>query len=770
MSQVKRQRLDDSGHHQATVISDEGNSKGGPHPHPPRNASPSAGVDRQSHSLQRSLFVRSLPKSVNTEGLTDLFSEKYPVKHATVVVDPSTKTSKGYGFITLADPEDIESAINDFHNHLFEGNKIRVELANPRQRREPKVASGVTDGSDQVATSDPGQLSTSDSKPATSSRLIVRNLPWTIKEEDELGKLFRSYGKIKQVSIPKKGQGLSAGFGFVLLRGRKNAEKALEGVNGKVIEGRTLAVDWAVDKKTWEGLKSEHKRASSGERSPSRASEADVAENKSNESSGAALSDEEQKVSPELLSDLEDLDQEDSNGSSPRIGPEDQTQPSIPSDDNSTTVFVRNLPFSATDDSLYAQFHGFGAVKYARIVMDHGTGMSKGTGFVSFYNESDANTCVREAPQSQPAVKQNAVNDRGPKARSVGHSVLEDITVDPSGRYIMEGRVLQVSAAVSRIESNRLTLVNHSQREARDKDKRRLFLLTEGAIASNTPLGAKLSATEMKMREDSLRQRQNLVKNNPSLHLSLTRLSIRNLPRSFSSKALKALAREAVVGYAKDVKAGLRKQLSKDEVSRGGEDMREAEKSRKAKGKGIVKQAKIIFEGREGGKVAEDSGAGRSRGYGFVEYSSHRCALMGLRWLNGHFTRPSASDVSSTDPPGPRGTPKGVPKETGKHLIAEFALENAQVVARRRERELRVHNPNKDGRGGNREETAAGRGGRTKAAPAGVTPTTRGGKVSELSTTTTTGEEGGEEEEDESAKRQRIIGRKRMARKMRNKK
>ncbi|KAK0933523.1 RNA recognition motif-containing protein, partial [Friedmanniomyces endolithicus] len=45
-----------------------------------------------------------------------------------------------------------------------------------------------------------------------------------------------------------------AGFGFVLMRGRKNAEKAIEGVNGKVVDGRTLAVDWSVEKGAYQGM------------------------------------------------------------------------------------------------------------------------------------------------------------------------------------------------------------------------------------------------------------------------------------------------------------------------------------------------------------------------------------------------------------------------------------------------------------------------------------------------------------------------------------
>ncbi|KAK3092205.1 RNA recognition motif-containing protein, partial [Teratosphaeriaceae sp. CCFEE 6253] len=64
--------------------------------------------------------------------------------------------------------------------------------------------------------------------------------------------------------------------------------------------------------------------------------------------------------------------------------------------------------------------------------------------------------------------------------------------------------------------------------------------------------------------------------------------------------------------------------------------MRAAEIERKRAGKGIVRQAKVVFEGAGGSKVSEETGAGRSRGYGFIEYYTHRSALMGLRWLNGH--------------------------------------------------------------------------------------------------------------------------------------
>ncbi|KAL2015237.1 hypothetical protein VTK56DRAFT_6033 [Thermocarpiscus australiensis] len=286
--------------------------------------------------------------------------------------------------------------------------------------------------------------------------------------------------------------------------------------------------------------------------------------------------------------------------------------------------------------------------------MDKATDRPAGTGFVCFSNADDFTSCLRRAPRHRPA------------ATTAKHSVLQDETVDQDGRYTMDGRVLQVSAAVNKEEAARLTSAGL---EGRDKDKRRLYLLSEGTISSSSPLYRLLPAAEVKMREDSSKQRKKLIQMNPALHVSLTRLAIRNIPRNIGSKELKALAREAVVGFAKDVKEGRRQPLSKEELARGGPEEKVAERIRKEKKKGIVRQAKIVFETKEGSKVDEKAGGGKSRGYGFIEYSSHRWALMGLRWLNGHAVKDEAGKT--------------------RRLIVEFAIENANVVQRRKQMEER---------------------------------------------------------------------------------
>lgn len=636
-------------------------------------------IEQQKQATQKrcSLFVRSLPASTTNDQLTELFSDAFPVKHATAVIDPETKLCKGYGFVTFADAEDAAQAKAQFNGHELGGKKLRIEVAEPRSRD----SKAKDEGKESV-----GQLKRKEAEVERQhqpSKLIVRNLPWSIKGPKQLEKLFQSYGKIKKAYVPQKGPGLMAGFGFVIMRGRKNAEKAIEGVNGKEINGRTLAVDWAVEKDVFE----ENADADEG-------NEAEDAEHMGEDLTGE---DEDDDIEAEGEDGEEEEDAYEENGSADDASEDSDTLEGDDDDDSEgdsndrqhenaddkpTTLFIRNLPFTCTDEDLEDHFREhFGSTRYARVVMDHGTGRSKGTGFVCFYDKADADGCLRGAPLKPVTTAQEKSKEAKPTQAS--HSILQNEMADATGQYTMDGRVLQISRAVDKSDANRLAEESASQRHKRDGDKRRLYLLGEGTIASNSKVWEQLAPSEQAMREASAKQRKQLIENNPSLHLSLTRLSVRNIPRSVTSKDLKELARQAVVGFATDVKEGRRARLSKEELLRGGEEMQAAEAARKKSGKGIVKQAKVVFESAGGSKVNEESGAGRSRGYGFIEYYTHRNALMGLRWLNGHVVKYQVKE-------GKGKLSRDEIQDRKKRLIVEFAIENAQVVMRRNEAEQKA--------------------------------------------------------------------------------
>ncbi|KAI5919973.1 RNA-binding domain-containing protein [Camillea tinctor] len=613
----------------------------------------------------RTLFVRSLPPSATTETLSDHFNQHFPIKHATVVLDRETKESRGYGFVTFTDAEDASEALKKLQHAKLDGRPLFLELAEARHRQSTTDATGA------AARKEERQAALAEARKAP--KLIIRNLPWSIKHSDQLTALFQSFGKVKYADIPQS-KGKLSGFGFVTMRGRPNAEKAMEAINGKVVDGRTLAVDWAVDKQTWEQHNqqkgSDTKSKSKSSETPEDANEEEEEEEKEGEESDEKDEDddEDEDVKNFIKNHMQNLEDEDSE---PNDLDEGDTENDGASDDdaasggapvspkktlstnNNSTLFIRNLPFTTTDEDLKSHFEKFGRVRYARIVMDRATDRPAGTGFVCFASEADSKECLKGAPRPQQT------GDLKKK------SILQNELADEEGKYTIEGRILQVSQAVNKDEATRLAEKGVAQRQGKDKDKRRLYLLSEGVIPKDSAMHQMLAPSEVKIRDQSAAQRKKLIQTNPSLHLSLTRLAIRNIPRNIDSKKLKALAREAVVGFATDVKEGRRQPLSKEENARGGDEDKEAERKRKEKGKGIVKQSKIVFENREGSKVPEADGAGKSRGYGFIEYSSHRWALMGLRWLNGHALKDAAGKTY--------------------RLIVEFAIENAQVVARRQE-------------------------------------------------------------------------------------
>ncbi|KAL1965126.1 hypothetical protein VTN77DRAFT_6039 [Rasamsonia byssochlamydoides] len=751
----KRRRLSESGSFQAEEAASTENTEN----NPPAETSGTASKPQ----LRRELFVRGLPLSATTERLTEFFSQSYVIKHATVVFDPQTKQSRGYGFVTFADIEDAQRALEEFNGADFDGKKIKVEVAQPRHREIDEKQGKSVPSTEALKLKEERERQKQLNQPP---KLIIRNLPWSIKEPDQLAALFRSFGKVKRAIVPKKGKG-QAGFGFVVLRGRKNAERAIEAVNGKEVDGRTLAVDWAVEKHIWEQAQKLSENADKGAEGGAEDGAAEVSDqDKENESDeDVSMKDAEDAEDDEEEEEDDGDDDEDENEDEEDEDEDEEEEDEEDDERRASTVFIRNLPFTATDETLYQHFTQFGPVRYARIVVDPETNRPRGTGFVCFRNVDDAVSCVKNAPKQTDATRKDA--DKSKKASTgVKHSILQNETLDPTGRYTMEDRVLLVTRAVSKSEAAKLAEEGASRRSAQEKDKRRLFLLNEGTIPPNSELYKKLAPSEIKMRADSLKQRQTLIKNNPSLHLSLTRLSVRNIPRQISSKDLKQLARQAVVGFAKDVKEGLRQPLSPEEMRRGIEETREADKQRRRKGKGIVKQAKIVFEGRDGSKISEKSGAGRSRGYGFIEYYNHRHALMGLRWLNGHAVESRSKD----------GT-----VEKKKRLIVEFAIENAQVVKRRKEFQEKMRNlskaqkrdlaQKKDNKASNeaKEETASSdqpkRGTKRKRSAS------RDGGKADKKTKTKDGDGKGagddQEEKNKLAKRNRIIARKRMQRKMR---
>ena len=308
---------------------------------------------------------------------------------------------------------------------------------------------------------------------------------------------------------------------------------------------------------------------------------------------------------------------------------------------------------------------------------------------------------------------------------------------------MLHGRTLDVVRAVTRDVAGKLKEDNERMREK--ADKRNLYLLREGGndcffffllknnhflmilspvIMPNTPSAELLTSADVERRTSSFNSRRALLKSNPSLFISKTRLSVRQIPIFVTERMLKRLASHAVKAFESEVKQGSRQPLSADELARvlAPEELsgmvdgdvvemdKQKDKKKKGKFKGRdtgVKQAKIV---RQAERVDTLTGKGRSKGYGFVEMHQHADSLRLLRWANNNpdigtlfdvwwkdelenlFKLEKAKPEAEKDDARvkrlkeeiDRSAAGGNGKKKSKgSLIVEFSIENIQVMQRR---------------------------------------------------------------------------------------
>ncbi|MDD5570674.1 MAG: RNA-binding protein [Bacteroidales bacterium] len=79
--------------------------------------------------------------------------------------------------------------------------------------------------------------------------IFCGSLPYSL-EESKLGEYFEKFGEVTSVRIiTDKFSGRSKGFGFVEMPDDEQAQKAIEALNGTELQGRTIVVNKAEERK-----------------------------------------------------------------------------------------------------------------------------------------------------------------------------------------------------------------------------------------------------------------------------------------------------------------------------------------------------------------------------------------------------------------------------------------------------------------------------------------------------------------------------------------
>ena len=92
------------------------------------------------------LYVGNLAYSVDNGGLEDLFAPFGTVRSAQVIMDRDTGRSKGFGFVEMNDANEARAAIAELSDKEYDGRRLTVNEAKPREERPRSGGGGYGGG------------------------------------------------------------------------------------------------------------------------------------------------------------------------------------------------------------------------------------------------------------------------------------------------------------------------------------------------------------------------------------------------------------------------------------------------------------------------------------------------------------------------------------------------------------------------------------------------------------------------------------------------
>lgn len=457
----------------------------------------------------RTILVSGLAKDVTKQQIYKRFKKVAPIDLKSLVF-PVPDAHEPTAQITYTTHKGARQAVEKLDTHVFKGVKMDVVLKTSAKAKRKAAAREGTD----LSTANVG-------KSSKRYRLILRNLPFTCTEL-QLRKACVKYGPLDELNIiMNKETGQPRGFAFIAYKRPFDAAKALTGLNGKTLGGaekwnsRKVAVDWTVPKDEFQRVQAEEKKAGKKKAVPGSDSDSD-----SDDGSGSS-SDSDSSGDDDDDSDSDDDDDDDDDDDSDEDSDEDSDASSDGDDgeddeeedddeseseeeeeeekssdvDQGRTLFIRNVSFDTTEESLKDCFEKFGEVTLSKLVREFDSNRPRGTAFVQF--------ALKE--QSAAAM------------RRFENAALEPMECD--------GRALQVSVAVDRRQANQMTRRNAKDRDTQEKvkkDTRNLKLLKVGAIMVNTPEDDALSSADRIKRQNLEMESKAKIKN-PNYSVSKVR-------------------------------------------------------------------------------------------------------------------------------------------------------------------------------------------------------------------------------------------------------
>ncbi|KAM3850387.1 polyadenylate-binding protein 1A-like isoform 1-T1 [Diretmus argenteus] len=169
------------------------------------------------------LFISNLDKSIDNKALYDTFSVFGNILSSKVVCDENG--SKGYGFVHFETHEVAERAIEKMNGILLKDRKVFVGPFKSRKEREAELGARAREF----------------------TNVYIKNFGEDMDDE-KLKEIFGKYGPAQSIRVMTDDGGKSKGFCFVNFERHEDAQKAVDDMNGKELNGRKVYVGRAQKK------------------------------------------------------------------------------------------------------------------------------------------------------------------------------------------------------------------------------------------------------------------------------------------------------------------------------------------------------------------------------------------------------------------------------------------------------------------------------------------------------------------------------------------